>query len=93
MIRIIFHDPFQRSRPQRHSAILLFLVVFFLTSLLPADTSAREAIAEELFDMDLRQLMEMEVVTATRSKVKIKDSPSAIYVITDSRSGNGGTGP
>lgn len=39
--------------------------------------------ANDIYDMDITQLMEMEVVTATRTRVKVKDSPGAVYVITE----------
>lgn len=80
---IIARDPFYFSLPHLRAGIIFLTFAFFLMIPLSAGANAGPAIVEEIFEMDLTQLMDMEVVTATRSKVKIKDSPSAIYVITD----------
>ena len=43
-----------------------------------------ETVAEnDIYSMNINELMDMEVVTATRTSVKLKDTPGAVYVITD----------
>ena len=39
--------------------------------------------ANDIYNMNISELMEMEVVTATRTSVKLKDTPGAVYVITE----------
>lgn len=38
---------------------------------------------EDIYSLDLFELMEIEVITATRTKMKLKETPSAVYVITE----------
>jgi len=65
---------------------LLFFRFMFIAGLVLLPCSGTDAAqqkpADKLFKMSIEELMEMEVVTATRTKVKYKKTPSAIYVIT-----------
>ncbi len=48
----------------------------------PVQAANRPVDPETIYDMDLQQLMNLEITTATRTKVKLKEAPSAVYVIT-----------
>lgn len=60
------------------SGIMIVMGVYF-----PLTVTAETLQPDDIYDMSIYDLMELEVVTATRSKVKLKDSPSAVYVITE----------
>jgi outer membrane receptor for ferrienterochelin and colicins len=59
------------------------LILFCSSILFPLCAADQNLDAETLYDMDLYQLMDIEVTTATRTKIKLKDSPGAVYVITE----------
>jgi len=72
----------QLSRNKFGITVCFFCLVFTFISIPPA-ASENDINSEALYSMDLYQLMDMEVTTATRTKMKVKDSPSAVYVITE----------
>ncbi|MBC2717252.1 MAG: TonB-dependent receptor [Desulfobacteraceae bacterium] len=49
----------------------------------PSTTGAHEVSSDEIYEMDLSELMELEVVTATGTKMKLRETPSAVYIISE----------
>ncbi|MDA3894848.1 MAG: TonB-dependent receptor [Desulfobacteraceae bacterium] len=49
----------------------------------PCATVAREVSPDAIYEMDLSELMELEVVTATGTKMKLRETPSAVYIISE----------
>jgi outer membrane receptor for ferrienterochelin and colicins len=60
------------------SAICMMTVWCF-----PYSTDAQEMRPEKIYEMDLYELMELEVVTATGTKMKLRETPSAVYIINE----------
>lgn len=44
---------------------------------------AQEISPDNIYEMDLSELMELEVVTATGTKMKLRETPSAVYIISE----------
>ncbi len=60
--------------------LLLLTLLPFFTS----DELAEDASAKDLGEMSLEELLQVEVVTASKSAQKLSDAPATIYVFTDS---------
>jgi outer membrane receptor for ferrienterochelin and colicin len=74
-------SPVTRKSP--HTILWCFILLMSGIIVFPLHAADQNLDPEKLYDMDLYQLMELEVTTATRTKVKLKQSPSAVYVITE----------
>jgi len=77
------NQPLKKSLINRLTIQSLPGIVLFLIWGCPYSAIAEMLAANDIYSMDISQLMEMEVVTATRSSVKLKDTPGAVYVITE----------
>jgi iron complex outermembrane receptor protein len=67
-------------------AVLAVLTAFFLPAFARAhhdDAPARDF--EKLMEMNIDQLMEIEVITPTRTRIKLNQSPTTVYVITENQ--------
>lgn len=64
--------------------VVLFMVLLGAAAFHPAYAAKDQIVdSDTVYDMDIYQLMNLEVVTATKTNIKVKDSPSAVYVITE----------
>ena len=67
-------------------AFVIMPLILLLPPPLPAlsipDPPPPQTDVHKIYDMDIEQLMNIEVVTATRTRVKLKAVPSAVYVVT-----------
>lgn len=64
--------------------VFFLSIIFVFPSLNEAntDTPVQEVIDEDLFDMDLDDLLDITVTTASKSKEKMSDAPGVLSVIT-----------
>ena len=77
-----------KKASRRFAGFVLFLFLSLFSSpfiyALPSETAGAEASGSksDIYDLSLEDLMTMQVVTATKSPVKLTDAPSAVTVIT-----------
>jgi len=67
---------------RRWLRVLCRAVVFFTVSVLSADTPEQEAGAASLHQLELEQLLELEVVSASRASEPLSEAPATVIVIT-----------
>jgi iron complex outermembrane receptor protein len=70
-------------RESLYAILICFILLLGGIIASPLHAEIYEPGTESIYDMNLTQLMELEITTATRTKVKLKESPSAVYVITE----------
>ncbi|NOY70660.1 MAG: TonB-dependent receptor [Deltaproteobacteria bacterium] len=67
-------------------AVIIPLMLIIAPLFMPASAYAAKdvptRIASNVYEMDIKQLMDLEVVTATKTKIPLRNAPSAVYVIT-----------
>ena len=67
------------SRP---ASILTCLLALTAVLMAAPTSAANPSDIDKLYAMDIEELMNLEVVTATRTRVKYRETPSAVYVVT-----------
>lgn len=78
MIQLLIQLLIKRATNRSLWGILLLLACYN-----PSPAMPHPVAPADIYDMNIGELMEMEVVTATRTSVKLKDTPGAVYVITE----------
>lgn len=67
-------------------SVIGVLIIIIAPLLMPAPvfagTNPPAKTVGNIYQMDIKQLMDLEVVTATKTKVPLRKTPSAVYVIT-----------
>ena len=68
------------------AVLLVALTALFLPAFVWAyDDAVPARDFNELLEMNIDQLMEIEVITPTRTRIKLKQSPTTVYVITENQ--------
>ncbi len=67
---------------RRTAAVAALVVAFARPSLARAQTDTPDAAGNELLDLSLEQLLEVEVTSATKSSMPLRQAPAVIAVIT-----------
>ncbi|MBI5213183.1 MAG: TonB-dependent receptor [Nitrospirae bacterium] len=63
---------------------VIIAILFFLVTSVPASADERILTAQrEILSLDIEELMNLYIITATRTNVKLKEAPATVYVITD----------
>jgi len=70
------------TKPHRYSLHFLLVLFFSVTNLLSYSQEGDTLIAEDILDLSLEEMMNMEVVSASKIKQKIFEVPATIRVIT-----------
>ena len=73
------------NKPLFKKAIPYFLLIICIltTCCCLSAADAKEINPDNIYEMNLSELMELEVVTATGTKMKLRETPSAVYIISE----------